>query len=81
MHRVSAMSRDGGQPGTAASRAFTPLEERLDEWAHRLSQALAADAGPWRRGLLEFAVFTAKQAWACVFGAAMLTLLVLARLL
>lgn len=81
MHRVSAMSRDGGQPGTAASRAFTPLEERLDEWAHRLSQALAADAGPWRRGLLEFAVFTAKQAWACVFGAAMLTLLVLAHLL
>lgn len=62
-------------------RGFTPLEERLDAWAHRRSQALAADAGPLRRGLLEFAVFTAKQAWACVFGAVMLVLLVLARLL
>jgi uncharacterized membrane protein YoaT (DUF817 family) len=62
-------------------REFTLVEERLDAWAHRRAQALAADAGPLRRGLLELAVFTAKQAWACVFGAAMLALLVLARLL
>lgn len=62
-------------------RGFTPLEERLDAWAHRRSHAVAADAGPWRRGLLELATFTAKQAWACIFGAVMLVLLVLARLL
>ncbi|GAA1486738.1 DUF817 domain-containing protein [Brachybacterium fresconis] len=62
-------------------RGFTPLEERLDAWAHRRSQALAVDASRLRRGLLEFAVFTVKQAWACVFGAAMLVLLVLAGLL
>ena len=60
---------------------FTLLEERLDAWAHRRSRALAAGAGPLRRGLLEVAVFTAKQAWACVFGAVMLLLLVLARVL
>ncbi|APX33846.1 hypothetical protein BH708_15275 [Brachybacterium sp. P6-10-X1] len=61
-------------------RGFTPLEERLDTWAHRRSNAVPAEAGPLRRGLLELGVFTAKQAWACVFGAAMLVLLVLARL-
>ncbi|MGO2361276.1 MAG: DUF817 family protein, partial [Brachybacterium tyrofermentans] len=75
------VSGDGSaRRSRAPARAFTPLEERLDAWAARRSQALAADAGPWRRGLLEFAVFTVKQAWACVFGAAMLVLLVLARL-
>ncbi|GAA1730604.1 DUF817 domain-containing protein [Brachybacterium phenoliresistens] len=60
---------------------FTPLEERIDAWAHRRSAAIAADAGPLRRGLIELVVFTLKQAWACVFGAAMLALLVAARLL
>ncbi|WP_193106584.1 DUF817 domain-containing protein [Brachybacterium sp. FME24] len=62
-------------------RVFTPLEERLDAWAHRRSQDLAADAGPLRRALLELVVFTAKQAWACLFGASMLVILVLARVL
>lgn len=75
------MTEDGARPGSPPGRSFTPLEERLDAWAHRRMSALADAAGPWRRGLLEFAVFTAKQAWACLFGAAMLVLLVLSRLL
>ncbi|MFC0672346.1 DUF817 domain-containing protein [Brachybacterium hainanense] len=58
----------------------TPLEARIDAVAARRLQALAADAGPLRRGMIELAVFTLKQAWACIFGAAMLALLVLARL-
>ncbi len=54
--------------------AFTPLEERIDAWAHRRLD-LAPDHGPtaW---LVEFVVFVLKQAWACVFGAAMLAVLV-----
>ncbi|MBR8741954.1 DUF817 domain-containing protein [Nocardiopsis sp. MG754419] len=54
-------------------RSLTPLERRLDGWAQR---RLAALRGPVAGGLAEFAVFAAKQAWACVFGAAMLALLV-----
>lgn len=65
----------------ARSRTFTSLEQRIDAWAHRRTRALAENAGPWRLRALELVVFTLKQAWACVFGASMLTLLVLARLL
>lgn len=60
---------------------MTVLEQRLDAWAHRRARAIAEGAGPWRRALLDVVVFGLKQAWACVFGAAMLVLLVLARLL
>lgn len=60
---------------------LTSLELRLDAWAHRRTAAAGADAGPLRRAGIEFLVFTLKQAWACVFGAAMLVLIVLARML
>jgi uncharacterized membrane protein YoaT (DUF817 family) len=63
------------------SRTFTPLEQRIDAWAHRRTRALAENAGPWRLRALELVVFGLKQAWACVFGASMLMLLVVARLL
>lgn len=61
-------------------REFTPLEERIDVWAHRRLETLAGDGGALHRGLIELVVFTLKQAWACVFGAAMLVVLVLARI-
>lgn len=57
---------------------LTAVELRLHRWAN----ALLADApeGGARAKLVEFLVFGAKQAWACVFGAAMLAILVVARL-
>ena len=60
---------------------FTPLEERIDRWAQRRTAALVAADGVRRARLVELVVFGLKQAWACVFGAAMLMLLVVARLL
>ncbi len=60
---------------------FTPLEERIDRWAQRRTAALMAEGGTWRARLVELLVFGVKQAWACVFGAVMLALLVTARLL
>ncbi|WP_062950627.1 DUF817 domain-containing protein [Brachybacterium sp. sponge] len=60
---------------------FTPLEERIDRWAQRRTSALAATGGTLRARLVELVVFGLKQAWACVFGAVMLVLLVTARVL
>lgn len=60
---------------------FTPLEERIDRWAQRRTSALATTGGTWRARLAELVVFGLKQAWACVFGAVMLVLLVTARVL
>jgi uncharacterized membrane protein YoaT (DUF817 family) len=56
----------------------TRLERRLDALAHRLL-AGAPERG-LRSGLAEFAVFVVKQAWACVFGASLLAVIVAARL-
>ncbi|UYO98126.1 DUF817 domain-containing protein [Microbacterium sp. M28] len=56
----------------------TSLERRIDEVAHRLLRD--ASANGIRAGLIEFAVFVLKQAWACVFGAALLVAIVAARL-
>jgi uncharacterized membrane protein YoaT (DUF817 family) len=56
----------------------TALERRLDAVAHRLLRQ-APDRGV-RAGLVEFAVFVLKQAWACVFGALLLVVIVAARL-
>ncbi|HWV49192.1 MAG TPA: DUF817 domain-containing protein, partial [Microbacterium sp.] len=56
----------------------TSLERRIDEVAHRLLRD--ASANGVRAGLIEFAVFVLKQAWACVFGAALLLVIVAARL-
>lgn len=59
-------------------RAFTPVEQRIDDAARRLL-ARGPASGP-RAALVEFLVFGAKQAWACVFGAALLAVVVAARL-
>jgi uncharacterized membrane protein YoaT (DUF817 family) len=56
----------------------TSLERRIDAIAHRVLRD--APAGGLRAGLVEFAVFVLKQAWACVFGAALLVAIVAARL-
>lgn len=59
-------------------RNSTPLERRIDAVAHVLLRD-ASDRGV-RAGLVEFAVFVLKQAWACIFGAALLVVIVAARL-
>lgn len=60
---------------------FTPLEERIDRWAQRRTSTLATAGGTMRARLVELVVFGLKQAWACVFGAVMLVLLVTTRML
>ena len=59
-------------------RRLTSVEQRIDAAAHRLL-AGAPEHGA-KAKLLEFLVFGAKQAWACVFGAALLVVIVAARL-
>ncbi|QCB95254.1 DUF817 domain-containing protein [Cellulomonas shaoxiangyii] len=49
----------------------------MDRWAHARLRALG-DRG-WRTSALELVVFVLKQAWACLFGALMLALLLAAR--
>ncbi|MFK0401656.1 DUF817 domain-containing protein [Microbacterium sp. NPDC090225] len=56
----------------------TSLERRIDAAAHRLLRD--APANGIRSFLVEFAVFVLKQAWACIFGAALLVVIVAARL-
>jgi len=56
----------------------TPLEQRIDEAADRMLRDAAA--GGARAGVIEFVVFVLKQAWACAFGAALLLVIVMARL-
>ncbi|WP_083511194.1 DUF817 domain-containing protein [Microbacterium sp. XT11] len=56
----------------------TRLEQRIDGAAHRL--LTDAPTGGVRAWLTEAAVFVLKQAWACVFGAALLVAIVAARL-
>lgn len=58
-------------------RSFTSVEQRLDERAHRFLDN--APAGR-RSGFTELMVFVLKQAWACIFGAALLAVLMAARL-
>ncbi|MFD6054558.1 DUF817 domain-containing protein [Agromyces sp. NPDC060279] len=72
---------DAGQPADDERpdpRRLTSVEQRIDAAAHRLL-AGAPEHGA-RAKLLEFLVFGAKQAWACVFGAALLAVIVAARL-
>ncbi|GAA1800017.1 DUF817 domain-containing protein [Leucobacter iarius] len=63
---------------TDGTREFTRLERGIDRLAHRILR----DAP--RRGaravLVECAVFLLKQAWACVFGALLLAVIVAARI-
>jgi uncharacterized membrane protein YoaT (DUF817 family) len=58
-------------PLTSAERA---LDRRVHAWLDRTPRT------GWRGWLVEFVAFTAKQAWACVFGAAMLAVIFAARL-
>lgn len=64
-------------PDPEPRRDLTRLEAAIDSAAHRLL------AGRPERGarawLIEFAVFVLKQAWACVFGALLLAVIVAAR--
>ncbi|RUR01647.1 DUF817 domain-containing protein [Labedella endophytica] len=57
---------------------YTPVEERIDALAHRLLSDSSTTGA--RARLVEFLVFGAKQAWACVFGALLLAVIVAARL-
>lgn len=56
----------------------TSLERRVDAAANRL--LLGASANGIRAGLVELTVFVLKQAWACIFGAALLVVIVAAQL-
>ncbi|WP_309127975.1 DUF817 domain-containing protein [Microbacterium sp.] len=56
----------------------TGLEQRIDAIADRMLRD--ASANGVRAGLIEFTVFVLKQAWACAFGAALLLVIVAARL-
>lgn len=70
--------------------SLTKVEERLDRRARRFlggarGEGLggARGGGPGsrlRRGLTEFGAFGLKQAWACIFGAALLAVILAARL-
>lgn len=57
---------------------FTSVEQRIDDWAHRRLDGAPADGA--RANLVEFLVFALKQAWATIFGAALLLVFVLAKL-
>lgn len=59
-------------------RSSTPLERRIDERAHRF--LATAPANGVKAKLTEFTVFGLKQGWACIFGAALLAVLLAARL-
>ncbi|MBN7793055.1 DUF817 domain-containing protein [Microbacterium esteraromaticum] len=57
----------------------TALEQRIDAIADRMLQDAAARGA--RAAAIEFIAFVLKQAWACIFGAALLVALITARLL
>lgn len=57
---------------------FTSLEARIDAAAHRLLDRLPRQGVPG--GLTEFLVFGIKQAFACLFGGALLALMIATKL-
>ena len=59
-------------------RNSTPVEERIDRLAH--SYLDRSRGGRFRGRLTEFVVFGLKQAWACVFGALLLAVIIGVRL-
>lgn len=65
-------------PGMIARPALTSVEARIDVFANRLLRS--APATGTRARLVEFAVFVLKQAWACVFGATFLAVVIAAKL-
>ena len=60
-------------------KRFTSVEARIDAAAHLLLDSLPARG--LSGALVEFLVFGLKQAWACLFGGAMLALIIATRLL
>lgn len=60
------------------ARGLTSVEERIDRAATRVIAGFP-DHG-WRARVVTFVVFGLKQAWACVFGAALLVVFAAARL-
>jgi uncharacterized membrane protein YoaT (DUF817 family) len=56
-----------------AEPRFTSVEQTIDAAAHRVLDRLPAHG--LSGALIEFAVFGLKQAWACLFGGAMLALI------
>ena len=75
------MARFGSAPFGGAR--FTSVEQWLDDRARALLDRGGLDpasrSSRVRAAVLEFLVFGAKQAWACLFGALMLAVIVLAR--
>jgi len=63
---------------SSSSRRLTPVEQRIDQWAHDRLDGFPEHG--WRARLVELVVFVLKQAWACIFGAAILALIVATRL-
>jgi Protein of unknown function (DUF817) len=59
-------------------RRFTSVEARIDAAAHLLLDSLPARG--LSGALVEFLVFGLKQAWACLFGGAMLAVIISTRL-
>lgn len=59
-------------------KRFTSVEARIDAVAHAVLDRMPA--GGLSGALVEFAVFGLKQAWACLFGGAMLALIIATRL-
>lgn len=55
-------------------RRFTSVERRIDDAAHRVLDRLPAHG--LSGALVEFTVFGLKQGWACLFGGAMLFLII-----
>jgi len=55
-------------------KRFTPVEARIDAAAHAVLDRLPAHG--LSGALVEFAVFGLKQAWACLFGGALLALII-----
>lgn len=63
------------------SVAATSLERRLDEAARRILARKEQQApGRVRKFIIECFVFVAKQAWACIFGALLLAVIISAKL-
>lgn len=68
-----------GTGPTLSRHDATSLERAIDRWAHARLYATRHATGPVR-WFIELGVFVVKQAWACVFGAAFLAVLIAARL-
>ncbi|MGN6536262.1 MAG: DUF817 domain-containing protein, partial [Mesorhizobium sp.] len=60
-------------------RRFTSVEAAIDAAAHRVLDRLPASG--ISGAVVEFLVFGLKQGWACLFGGAMLALILATRFL